>query len=449
MNRQINITLIGILLLASLAGLAREQQLAGILLGETQKSVITKLGKATGRIYAVPPSVEGGSSTDIMSVESGNKQKMPNTLYFTNFVDMEIPLVTAKIVRSATPTSVPYNNNSGTSTPITPSVTTPGTTTPTTETSATDNEFQRMMKAQQDEMERRSLAMQELFAGRTGGSRPTSSPATVYNPASSSSAGSGNTVQLPAWAYGVRVNDLEINQEQLIFRINDYYTIGVTFDGKGGNGQVIDVAICSYEPLKPNLGYDKKTDQPILNLTQNKTKKIFAAKTTSGIHLASSLAEILKNQGWTTDIYPFAAVQVSEITVQDKVTSARAVSVAQTNFVRNPNSDTVTPTPSLYQSDTTVVGLYPITFTTENKEVENTFKVGFTDSYYINYPDSGVAYTMVKNKVVRIQIGQGVHAPYEIDALTGGTNGTTPGSDVNGANTPTTPVTNTDNGIFF
>lgn len=214
---------------------------------------------------------------------------------------------------------------------------------------------------------------------------------------------------LPAWAYGVHSNGLETNQRQYIYRINKTYSIGITFTKRDGDPDYLisDIAICSFEPT----GYYQRSKMRInkLNFVGDsgvKRGKSFPAMTVDGIKIGSSFGDVLKLADWTPFIFPFVSGEVSRIgegISKDVPVESYAVTV-------NNGSFTVTPSPDLYQSQTTIPGAHRVRFTNGKDQSIN---FGYSPDCLLLYPDKKLAITLVDRTVVRIQIGNGIVTPPE------------------------------------
>ena len=235
-----------------------------------------------------------------------------------------------------------------------------------------------------------------------------------------------DSVTLPTWAYLVRANSLRLDQKQLIFRINKVASIGVTFSKTDTGLVATDIVVASFEPLA-----DKDTPLQV------------SPKTLQGIGLGSTYAQVLRKYGWSPYLYPFSTQSVTE-TVGAGGGDDPPIQATFWTFVRDPNTgDTVTPIQTVYDiPDPTgtiaMSGTDPVSLTDGKKTMIST---GFSDCYLTLYPTQGVAITCIKNKVVRIQVGQSVVVPPDPPKPPTPPVPTMPSGPTTGPITPGGPVT--------
>ena len=124
---------------------------------------------------------------------------------------------------------------------------------------------------------------------------------------------------LPIWAYMVRVDKLALDQKQLIYRINNTYSLGITISGDGPEAKVSDIVACSFEPftMKLNNPFNSKTkadeNMPVqvmakrLNFFYPAKKMMLIAGTSHGVQIGSSLRAVLNAHGWPDGFFPLQA----------------------------------------------------------------------------------------------------------------------------------------------
>lgn len=345
------------LLLFTLIGSAveKEQTLAGLQLGESKDAVVAKMGYPAGKIIALPPTEirpdDAGAADGTSSAQAGQNQH--NILVFYDILtDKEVWIGDSTIVLAgATASSRPTNN-------------------PT------------MMPGNNPMMMGNNpMMMPGAAAGMTGGS-----------------SNGEQRVYLPVWAYTVRTNALNLDQEQLIYRVNDTYSVAVTLTKKNGQFQVTDIVACSFEPLKRFPGKPGQK-QTALNFSK-KTPPV----TSRGVTIGSTFGSVLSHHGWTQYCFAYPGESVSEI----KAHSSQAVPVPFYKVTENSGSITVSPEPDVWENSTTTPGESPVRLTDGKKE---SIRAGFSRNCVLLYPDAGVIFTIADMTVVRIQIGTGVVAP--------------------------------------
>ena len=248
----------------------------------------------------------------------------------------------------------------------------------------------------------------KVAAGASGGSSSSSSSSVPslgmgmgMGMGSSSSENKGDMVYLPAWAYNVRVNALTMSQEQWIYRINDSYSIGFLFEQNGGDWTVTDIIVSSTEPAS--------TTYRTLTLTNKYNiggrKEVFSPKTSTSVTLGSSIFTVLKEYGWTENIFPFISK-----TIDRQYGNQIIVAPVQSIIYKiTGNQESITPTPEVFtQGDLLVFGDDPIILVDGQMDYTGG---GMTRNCLIFYPQSSVAFTIIDFLVVRIQVGNSVVTP--------------------------------------
>jgi|GEM_PF-2529800 len=219
---------------------------------------------------------------------------------------------------------------------------------------------------------------------------------------------------LPIWAYTVRVAKLNLDQQELIYRINDTYSLGITLSGEGNLARVSDAIACSLKPLTTwpsdpkrrfsrsdpyfqDMFFFKYSDKNsrFMKEAKNKTDLFLAAGTSKGIKIGSSLEEVLMKHSMPTYCIPFNTEAAAVVTLDPK---GPKVSAAQGGKSGGGSAEFATGEGA------------PL-------------KVNFADNCILLYPDEGLALTLLNFIVVRIQIGQEMSRPSMTEFIpkTGGT----------------------------
>lgn len=331
-----------------------EQKLATIQLGISKAELVERFGRPSGKMIAIPPieirtddpTIIAGPKTAITApaVEyEGPPQKAPNILIFTDYLarpEQEVMIGDSTIVSTGTTT------------------------------------------------------MSVMMTG------PGMSASPMALDGSTNSGSAVPHVFLPPWAYSIRAITLNTDQEQLIYKINDTYTIAVTVTKDASNQfMVTDIVACSFEPLVAKI-----PTQINYKSTFNKIKGTLPARTAKGIRLGSKFADVLNDYQWTNWCLPFVANQVSAI----KGGASTSVPVSFFTVSDSAGSMSVSPDPPLWEDIAIVPGDRPVRFTDGKNDIIN---AGFSRNCLLIYPDEKVAFTLVDFKVVRIQIGAGVMTP--------------------------------------
>ena len=344
-----------IVLALGIAAFAQEEdKLATVQLGITKAELVERFGKPSGKMIAIPPieirtddpQIISGPKTNMATVPveyEGPPQKAPNILIFTDYLaqpEQEVMIGDSTIITTGASTMSYMMDPSMSASPMS-------------------------------------------LDGSTG----TNGSAVPH-------------VVLPPWAYSVRANALETNQEQLIYKINNSYTLAVTVT-KDASDQfmVTDIVACSFEPLTA-----KNPTQINYKSTLAKIKGTLPARTAKGIRLGSKFAEVLRAYEWTNWCLPFVTTQVSQV----KGGASKSVPVSFFTVSDSAGTMTVSPNPLLWEDIAIVPGDRPVRFTDGKDQIINS---GFSRNCLILYPDEKVAFTLVDFKVVRIQIGAGVVTP--------------------------------------
>ncbi|MHB0936934.1 MAG: hypothetical protein ACYDCO_11870 [Armatimonadota bacterium] len=204
---------------------------------------------------------------------------------------------------------------------------------------------------------------------------------------------------IPFWAYTVRVARLALDQQELIYRINDTYSLGITITGQGNEARVTDAIACSLKPLTywpsdPTRGYNRanaffadmfffKYADKDAQVAKNKRDLYLTAGTSKGITIGSRLNDVLLAHKWPSYFIPFTTEAAAVVTFDSKGVK---VSEAQGGKSGGGTANFATgPTGSL--------------------------SAGFANNCLLFYPDDGLALTLMNFTVVRIQIGKELSKP--------------------------------------
>lgn len=294
-----------------------------------------------------------------------------------------------------------------------------------------------------------------------GSFTPTATPSKTEQPSAAT---------LPIWAYAVRVYKLALDQQQLIYRINSTYSLGITITGQGEEGRVSDIVACSFQPF--TMIVDKtavvlKTVHKAPNFTFASKHTQLQAATSKKVSIGASFKNVLQAHGWPIGFLPFSAEQSSFIplgrlpqnaTPYKEETSAKTTPHAPgVNTMSTPPGMNMPPPPmpggippmqnpmpsmpgnpalnngapakapassSAIQlkddgslSPDALSGLLKLEQLTKFpvasfQDSNGTYlSVPFSDSCLLVYPDQHVEFTIVHSVVVRIHIGKGVKRP--------------------------------------
>jgi len=209
---------------------------------------------------------------------------------------------------------------------------------------------------------------------------------------------------LPVWAYTIRVARLELNQQELFYRINDTYSLGIVISGEGNEAHVTDAIACSLKPLTTWPSDPKRTfsrtdpyfqdmfyfkyaakNAQILKSAKSKNDLMLTAGTSKAIKIGSNVAEVLKAHGWPTYCIPFTTEAAAIVTFDPK-----------------------SPQPKVTGAQGGNSGGGSAEFSTG---ATGTLRASFANNCVLLYPDEGLALTLMNFVVVRIQIGQEMRRP--------------------------------------
>lgn len=262
---------------------------------------------------------------------------------------------------------------------------------------------------------------------------------------------------LPFWVYAVRVNRLALDQQQLIYRINKTYSLGITITGQGAEARVSDIVACSFQsqPFTTKGGVKATALKTVPTTKPNfyfaSQKRFLSAGTSKNVGIGSTLAQVLKAHGWPMGFLPFKAAQQTVIPLDKlpKINTDMAPAAANSNAApsvirhgppnsqfgpnggfpgqnpgQNPGggaaprqSNGIAVNPDGTISPETLGSLLG-TMSEREPPVANfqngvgaKFSVPFTDSCLLVYPDEHVEFTIIHSVVVRLHIGKGVVKP--------------------------------------
>lgn len=210
---------------------------------------------------------------------------------------------------------------------------------------------------------------------------------------------------LPLWAYMVRVAKLAIDQQELIYRLNDTYSLGITITGQGNEARVTDIIACNLMPLtvwpkEPQRTFDRKDAffADMFKFKYSAKKNIFiTAGTSKRITIGSKLDEVLRNHRWPGYFLPFTTDGLATAIFEPKL-----------------------PTPALAK-DTNPVGPSGVSAKFAMGAAE-TLDSSFATNCVLLYPDDNLALTLINYTVIRIQIGRELAKP-DLDSFVPGGSG--------------------------
>ena len=204
----------------------------------------------------------------------------------------------------------------------------------------------------------------------------------------------GSKGTIPVWAYTVRVARLALDQQELIYRINDTYSLGITITGEGNEARVTDIIACSLKPLtvwpgEPKREFDRKNiffkDMFTFKYSVSGAKRDLPAGTSKKVTIGATLAEVLLAHKWPEFFIPFTTGATALVQLDPKK-SQPVVITAQ---------DGQTPT-----------GSADFAFGSSAE-----IRVNLANNCILLYPDDGLALTLMNNLVVRIQVGKQLTRP--------------------------------------
>lgn len=241
-----------------------------------------------------------------------------------------------------------------------------------------------------------------------------SDPMSMGAPASASA----SNANIPVWAYVVRATTLSLAQQELIYQINDTYSLGITITGAGAEAKVTDIVACSFQSFirYPNDPLKITDRESVVNFKYSRAEDpkkrgmLLPAGTSKRVNIGSRFDKVLVNQGWPQFFFPYVSDSIAKIVLSKPDAQIPNVPVkggaaAAGSMISAPVSPS-----DIGIGGSTASGEKPITLTDGDKF---TFNTGFTKNALMLYINDNVALTVVDFTVVRIQIGSGVVKPPE------------------------------------
>ncbi|HOF89053.1 MAG TPA: hypothetical protein PLZ36_13265, partial [Armatimonadota bacterium] len=267
---------------------------------------------------------------------------------------------------------------------------------------------------------------QEIEIGTSGGALSAAiGPLGFGEPAA---AGGGGKAEIPVWAYVVRATTLSLGQQELIYKINDTYSLGVTITGAGKEAKVTDVVACSFESFKtfpstPTRLHERKAVNFFYNAPDPSKRRQLPAGTSKGIVIGSRLDEVLMRHGWPQVFFPYVSDPIAKIVLARPEAKIPTVPVKPgAGAGAGMASAPVSPT-GMLGPNVTASGEKPAMFTDGDKF---TMSTGFSKNALMLFLNDNVALTLVDFTVVRIQIGSGVVRPPDPPRIAPATPGAMP-----------------------
>ncbi len=208
-------------------------------------------------------------------------------------------------------------------------------------------------------------------------------------------------VKLPLWAYNVRAAKLALDQQELIYKVNDTYSLGITITGQGIDAEVTDIIACSFEPFKkwpaePSKEWDRRDINFLFKY--GPTKIPLPAGTSKGVLIGSRLDEVLKAHKWPDYFLAFTTEKVATLTIDpERPMVDPGIPLAPVVTTAAGDSSNLASSASGVASGTECSFL---------QARGSALGVNFTTNCTMLYPDDNVALTLINFTVVRIQIGK-------------------------------------------
>ncbi len=275
-----------------------------------------------------------------------------------------------------------------------------------------------------------------------------------------------NAPTLPIWAYTVRVYQLALDQQELIYHINSTYSLGITISGQGAEAKVSDIIACSFAPfaIKTDANLYAIDEQKSYHVKAEKAlsfdyplkKRAFPAGTSKQVRIGSTLMEVLKAHGWPDGFLAFnsddmAVIPLGKIPPAPENTGTltpmgmmmmppilgglmpppniglniqhgAAKTPTGAKAGKLPKAGQQQQAASIVDSDGSIaiakidelLKVVPHTIPPVIQFMDNVgtnLSVPFSTNCVLIYPDDHVAFTLIHSTVVRIQIGKGVVKP--------------------------------------
>lgn len=196
--------------------------------------------------------------------------------------------------------------------------------------------------------------------------------------------------QVPPWIYTVRVARLALDQQEMIYRINDTYSLGITVTGEDREARVSDIIACSvlpltYWPADPKREFNLK-DAFYKDIFKYKygNKHELPAGTSKKVTIGSKLDDVLRKQKWPDYFIPFSSTPAATMTLDPRYTQ--------------PVYAAPGPAPTDGGNTTFSLG-------------SSTLNINFANNCILLYPDDGLALTLINDIVIRVQIGKELTRP--------------------------------------
>lgn len=217
---------------------------------------------------------------------------------------------------------------------------------------------------------------------------------------------------LPTWAYLVHVPFLALNQEQWIYSINRFYSVGIVFDGKTDEAKATDIIACTLEPFLQKYNRVTRKYEPAglrkeqYNLRRSgSAKDVRVCTTGDNITLGSTYRDLLMSHGWTRVQIPFVTKEISR---RDDTPSDMVKPIGDL-ILNDPNAaPSQYPLPAgMLPNNAQGFGSFLAKFFNPDSPDAPYISSGFSPDMLVVYEQAHLSYTVVNHTVVRIHIGQG------------------------------------------
>ncbi|MHB9132199.1 MAG: hypothetical protein ACYDBB_14080 [Armatimonadota bacterium] len=232
--------------------------------------------------------------------------------------------------------------------------------------------------------------------------------------------GQSGNAKLPLWAYAVRVVKLALDQQELIYKINDTYSLGITISGQGAEAKVTDIIAASYQSFTEYFDIKKQTWSRkagnAINFTYSaaqepKLRKAYLpAGTSRRVVLGTKFDKVLREHRWPQFFFTFTAEKLPDVVMtKNPLLPEVTVRGPSAGGAAGIGGGAMMPSGPMGAGGMGQAhGEKPVTFTDGDKL---TLSSGFSKNCLLLYLNDQVALTLVDFTVVRIQIGQGVVRP--------------------------------------
>jgi hypothetical protein len=228
--------------------------------------------------------------------------------------------------------------------------------------------------------------------------------------------------RIPLFAYVVLSTKLSLDQKEFIYRLNNFYSVGITITGRRREARVTDIIACTYEPLREDYikktgKYERRDGVPI-NFYYGRKQTYVPAGTSKGVRIGSRLDDVLRKHGWPEVFLPFVSDDITLIKLPPganiPVNNTSVAVATRGGAGASAGAISPLPTPDAGAAAGTAAGEKIVTLTDGQDRLIPT---GFARNCLLLYPNDRVALTLVDFIVVRIQIGTGVVRPPDPPAL--------------------------------